>query len=312
MSQYNIHNDFKKYGLIKIPLSPRLLPLINNILMAGFKYTKPADGIHATRMNVNGYQNTTIELTLYEPIDIGQNAPCLIFLHGGAFVLKAAPHLMKLISEYAQKTPCKVIFVDYRLAPDYPFPFGVEDSYAALQWVYDHAEEVGIDKNRIGIGGDSAGGALTAALTHMTRDRNGPRICFQMLIYPVTDARQITESIKNYTDTPMWNSRLTEKMWKLYLKDGVLSHREYASPMEAASFENLPDAYVEVSEFDCLRDEGIAYAEALQKSGVHVELNKTTGTVHGFEIAEKSEIVRESVTRRIEALKKAFYPQDKP
>ncbi len=106
----------------------------------------------------------------------------------------------------------------------------------------------------------------------------------------------------------MWNSILTEKMWKLYLKDGVRSHKEYASPMEAASFENLPDAYVEVSEFDCLRDEGIAYAEALQKSGVNIELNKTTGTVHGFEIAEKSEIVRESVDRRIGALKKAFYP----
>jgi len=140
----------------------------------------------------------------------------------------------------------------------------------------------------------------------MARDRKAPRICFQMLIYPVTDARQITESIKNYTDTPLWNSRLTKKMWKLYLKDGVPDNREYASPMEAMSFENLPDAYVEVSEFDCLRDEGIAYAEALQKSGVNVELNKTIGTIHGFEIAEKSEIVRESVARRIEALKKAF------
>jgi len=122
--------------------------------------------------------------------------------------------------------------------------------------------------------------------------------------------RQITESIKDYTDTPMWNSKLNEKMWKLYLKDGVHTNREYACPMEATSLENLPDSYIEVSEFDCLRDEGINLAEALQKNGIHVELYKTIGTVHGFDIAEKSEIVYQSVARRIEALKKVFNTVD--
>ena len=127
-----------------------------------------------------------------------------------------------------------------------------------------------------------------------------------MLIYPVTDARQITESIKMYHDTPLWNSKLNEKMWKMYLKDGVGGDRDYASPMEAKSLENLPDAYIEVAEFDCLRDEGVNFAESLRQSGNHVELYKTIGTIHGFDIAEDSEIVRLCVRRRIEALKSAF------
>jgi len=310
MSKYNIHSDFKKYENMKLPLYPLLLPLMNAFITSSVNKMKPAEGVSTTKKKIPGYQNGMIELTIYEPKDIEKNAPCLIYLHGGAFALKAAPYHKKLVCEYALKTPCKVIYVDYRLAPKYAFPVGVEDCYNAFEWVCKNAEVLGIDKNRIAIGGDSAGGALAAAVNLMARDRKAPSICYQMLIYPVTDARQITESIRNYIDTPMWNSKLNNKMWKLYLKDGVHSHREYASPMEATSLANLPDSYVEVSEFDCLRDEGINFAESMQKSGVHVELYQTKGTVHGFDMAEKSEIVHRSVERRIEVLKKAFNPID--
>lgn len=144
-------------------------------------------------------------------------------------------------------------------------------------------------------------------MTLKARDREASPICFQMLLYPVTDARQTTESIKEFTDTPLWNSKLNKKMWELYLKNGVAAgKREYASPMEATSLKGLPNAYVEITEFDCLRDEGIHHAEALQKNGVEVEVYYTKGTIHGYDIAEKSEIVQESVTRRIEALRRAF------
>jgi acetyl esterase/lipase len=251
-----------------------------------------------------------IDLTIYEPKGIEKNAPCLIYLHGGAFVLKAAPYHKHLVCEYALKTPCKVVFVDYRLAPKYAFPVGVEDCYAACEWVNENAETLGIDKKRIAIGGDSAGGALTAAVCLMSLDRKTPDICFQMLIYPVMDARQNTESIKNYTDTPMWNSVFNKKMWQLYLKNGAPGQREYASPGEAVSFKGLPDSYIEVSEFDCLRDEGIIFADALAQSGVHVELNKTAGTIHGFDIAENSELVHQIVARRIKSLQKALIPED--
>ncbi|MRS05310.1 alpha/beta hydrolase, partial [bacterium] len=160
--------------------------------------------------------------------------------------------------------------------------------------------------DRVAVGGDSAGGALTASVNLMALDRKTPTACFQLMIYPVTDARQDTDSIKKFVDTPLWNSRQTEKMWKLYLKNGFTIKRDYASPLEAASLENMPPTYIEVAEFDCLHDEGVHFAAALQKSGVLVELNETIGTVHGFEIAEKSELTQQIVAQRILALKNAF------
>ncbi|NTV89551.1 MAG: alpha/beta hydrolase, partial [Clostridiales bacterium] len=280
--------------------------LVNRILKSLFDGRKPSGGVMESRRKIEGYHNGKLELTIFEPWGIGDGAPCLIYMHGGAFALQAAPHHKKLVCEYAEKTPCKVVYVDYRLAPRYRFPVGAEDCYAAFEWVCKNAGELGVDKNRIAVGGDSAGGALAAAVCLMSRDRSTAGICFQMLIYPVTDARQITESIKNYTDTPMWNSKLNAKMWELYLGDGKQDSRGYASPMEAPSLDGLPDSYIEVAEFDCLHDEGIAFAEALRKSGNQVELHKTAGTVHGFEIAEDSEIVRQCVIKRTEALKKAL------
>jgi acetyl esterase/lipase len=211
-----------------------------------------------------------------------------------------------LICTYAAKTPCKVVYVDYRLAPKYAFPVGVEDCYAAFQWARQNAGELGIDPNKIAVGGDSAGGDLAAAVNLIALDRNTPTACFQMLIYPVTDARQSTVSIKKFTDTPLWNAKQTEKMWKLYLSNGLPDKKDYASPLEAASLENMPATYLEVAEFDCLHDEGVNFAKALQNSGVQVELNETRGTVHGFEIAENSELVHQIITKRVEALKKGF------
>ena len=306
MSKYKIHADFVKYEKIQLPLAPWVLPILNGVISTGFNMVKLTEGVKSTKHTIPGYQGSLIDITIYEPNNIKNDAPCLVYLHGGAFILKASPYLKTLVCTYVLKTPCKVVYVDYRLAPKYAFPVGLEDCYAAFEWVHHNAKELGIDKNKIAIGGDSAGGALAAAVNLMALDRNTSTARFQLLIYPVTDARQQTESIRKYIDTPLWNSRQTEKMWKLYLKDEIPDKKEYASPVEAESLENMPAAYIEVAEFDCLRDEGINFAEALQKNGVQVELNKTTGTIHGFEIAESSELVHQIVAKRIEALKKAF------
>lgn len=306
MQKYKIHSDFKKYEKMKTPISPALLPLMNGIIETSFNKKKPEKGVSEIIKKIPGYQNESIEIRIYEPEDIKEALPCLIYLHGGAFVLKSAAFHKQLICEYALRTPCKVVFVDYRLAPKYAFPVGVEDCFAAFDWVCQNAAAIGIDSSKIAVGGDSAGGALAAAVCLMARDRKAPKISFQMLIYPVTDARQITESVKEFTDTPLWNGKQNQKMWQLYLGHGVHSNKEYASPMEATSLEDLPDAYVEVAEFDCLRDEGINFAEALKASGIPVELNQTKGTIHGYEIVENSEIVRQSIIKRVEALKNAF------
>lgn len=133
MNEYNIHKDFKKYENLKFNLNPQLLPLMNVLIAFGASRVKPLDGLNVTKHKIKSYQDGEIGLMIYEPKNIAKNAPCLIYLHGGAFAFKAAPYHVSLAQEYALKTPCKVIVVDYRLLPKYPFSFAIEDCYAAFE-----------------------------------------------------------------------------------------------------------------------------------------------------------------------------------
>lgn len=306
MSNYPIHKDFKKLDNKSLPLYPALLPVLNTFLGVMTKRATLPDSIQLTKQMVAGYKNEEINLTIFEPKNIQKPAPCLVYFHGGGFVLKEAPYHRKLLADYAIEANCIVISVDYRLAPKHPFPTALEDCYAASKWIFEQADVLGIDKTRVAIGGDSAGGALAAGVTLANRDRKDMDFCFQMLLYPVTDARQNTESMQKFDDVPLWNAKLNKKMWKFYLKNGFPVKKEYASPMETESFDNLPDAYVEVAEFDCLRDEGIQYAKALKKPTASVELNTTKGTIHGYDLIESSDIVLKNKNIRIKALQKAF------
>ncbi|WKY48680.1 alpha/beta hydrolase [Eubacteriaceae bacterium ES3] len=307
MKKYPILADFEKYEKLKTPINRLLLPFMNMILESSYNNRKTAEGVKEEIVRIDGYLNEKIEIRIYQPEDIKEDLPCLIYMHGGAFVLKSAAFHKQLICEYVKTTPCKVIFVDYRLAPRHVFPVALEDCYKALEWTIENGMKYGIDINRIAVGGDSAGGALAAGVCQLARDRKGPQILFQMLIYPVIDSRLITDSMKNFVDTPLWNARQNKKMWKLYLGKKTGHPTLNVSPMEAESLENLPPAYVEVADFDCLRDEGIHYARALQEQGACVELNQTRGTIHGFEIAEDSDIVKKSIDRRVRLLKHFFY-----
>ena len=154
------------------------------------------------------------------------------------------------------------------------------------------------------MGGDSAGGALAAACALRARDEGGPWLCFQLLVYPVTDCRMETNSMRKYTDSPMWNAVLNRKMWELYLRDEDHGTPQYAAPLLAHDFSNLPPAYVEAEEFDCLHDEGIAYAKALEAAGVQVE--DVRGTFHGFDFFTGKEISKTMVQKRTQALRRAF------
>ena len=143
-------------------------------------------------------------------------------------------------------------------------------------------------------------------MTLMARDRKAVRPMFQLLIYPVTDRRMNTESARRYRDVPVWNAALSEKMWAYYLPSLPAEHIEYASPMEAPSFAGLPEAYVEVAEFDSLRDEGLNYASALEKAGVKVTRHETKGTPHGFEFISGAPLTLSTVRHRAEILRAAF------
>lgn len=210
----------------------------------------------------------------------------------------------------------KIIFVHYRTSDRYGFPTPFEDCCSGLQYVWENSSLLGIDRDRLAVGGDSAGGALAAACTLWARDETEIRIAFQMLLYPVTDARMHTVSMTKYTDSPVWNARLNERMWKLYLRNANFGEGEktsdagypiwYASPMEAKDFSGLPKAYIEAEEFDCLHDEGLAYGEALRKAGVEVQTEDVKGTFHGFDLFFRAKKTRKMMQLRCQALRKAF------
>ncbi|MBQ2720801.1 MAG: alpha/beta hydrolase, partial [Clostridia bacterium] len=241
------------------------------------------------------------------PKSLTESAPCLIYIHGGGFVLPAAGYHYKNAMRYAKEVGCKVVFVNYRLAPGHPHPVFFEDCYAAMCHTFDNATALGIDKTRIGIGGDSAGSTLAVGVCMMAKDRRHPiKFTFQMLPYPYLDARNESESCNKFTDTPMWNSSLSDRIAPMTKADRSRPDFVYYSPVEAESFDGLPTAYIETAEFDCLHDDGILYAEKLRNAGIDVTLNETKGTMHGFDIMQNAKTTKAAIKKRIEFMKKLF------
>ncbi|MEU7838849.1 MULTISPECIES: alpha/beta hydrolase [unclassified Nonomuraea] len=233
-------------------------------------------------------------LRVYTPHEAVRPLPGLLFVHGGAFVmgdLESEHYRCLILAEEAQVV---VVSVDYRLAPEHPFPAGFDDVYAALCWVAAHAQSLDIDPSRIGIGGSSAGAALSAAVALAARDRGGPTLKFQLLIYPVTDDRMVTASMARFTHTPGWDSRNSVTMWQMYLGDHSDDVSPYAAPARAASLKHLPPAYIFAADNDPMRDEAIEFARRLIDADVPTELHYVPGTFHAFEL----EVPEAEVSRR--------------
>lgn len=311
--KYKLHEDFKILQRLKLnkigsmKLTPFKIRLINLFVKMSCIFIRHHKNIKVTTQVILSYKSGKIKLTIYEPKYNDSRIPCLLFFHGSAFIFHELSYMHKLASRYAYSAQCKVIFVHYRLAPKYPFPYSIEDGYNTLIWAYNNSKDLGIDKDRVAVCGDSAGGAIAAALTHMTRDRNGPEICAQMLIYPVIDEERTSQSMRELSDFMGWNPRLNKEMWNYYLKDGDKGILGYAAPISNDNFKQLPKAYIEVEELDCFRDEGIAYAKKLKESGNIVELNYIKGTFHGFDIMQRSIVTQKAIEGRVDFLKKSFY-----
>ncbi|MDX2166776.1 MAG: alpha/beta hydrolase [Deltaproteobacteria bacterium] len=210
--------------------------------------------------------------------------PLLVYFHGGGWVLGSLETHDGICRALASGAGCVVVSVDYRLAPEHRYPAAADDCYAATQWAAARAAELGADARRVAIGGDSAGGNLTAVVAQMARDRGGPALAFQLLIYPVTDATNLETA--SYRDNATGYLLTTADMhwfWDHYLGDGRPRAAEpYASPLKATSLAGLPPALVLTAEFDPLRDEGEAYARALEEAGVPARLTRYQGMIHGF------------------------------
>ncbi len=306
-SQYPINPDFKSIGRVSFMKNRFIVSILNALIKADFALKGPGEGITQTKYKIRSYDCKMISVYVFCPAKVSsKNLPCVLYNHGGGFILRAMGYQKQDACRIAEELNCVVIFPDYRLLPGHPFPAAVEDCYRALLWTDENAEKLGINRNNIGVLGSSAGGCISAALTLMTRDRNGPPLKFQILKFPAVDVDMKTESMKKYYDTPNWDSELNYYMWKSYLSNGDFGMPEYASPMKSKNFSGIPQAYIETAEFDCLRDEGIEYAELLRQSGVRVVLRNTEGTVHGFDRVVLSPITQESLKARMDFMRDAI------
>ncbi|MET8418158.1 alpha/beta hydrolase [Streptomyces sp. NPDC005134] len=258
-----------------------------------------------------------VPVRIYTPRGPGGDMPGLLYIHGGGFVSGSVDVYHADAMRIAAEVGAVVVSVEYRLAPEHPFPAGLEDCYAALTWIADHATELGIDPGRLGVAGESAGGGLAAALTLLARDRGGPALRFQFLGIPELDDRLQTPSMRAFTDTPVWHRPNAEVSWDYYLGgqgirgcDGVSA---YAAPARAEDLTGLPPAYVSVAEFDPLRDEGLGYAHRLIQAGVPTELHFFPGTFHGSALMfPDAEVSRRMHAEQFDALRRGLGAGQKP
>ena len=250
-----------------------------------------------------------VAVRVYSPkVRTDATVPAVLYIHGGGFFLGSIDTEHGGSARMAQDLGVVVVSVEYRLAPEHPFPSGLEDCYAALVWLHDEADALGVDPTRVAVNGGSAGGGLAAGLALLARDRGGPAICFQYLGIPELDDRLDTPSMRHFLDTPMWSRPQAERSWEWYLGDahGTDDVSPYAAPARATDLAGLPPAYISTMEFDPLRDEGIRYALDLLAAGVSVELHSFPGTFHGSAMVTTAAVSRREAVERMVVLRRAL------
>lgn len=242
-----------------------------------------------------------VPVRIYRP-DGAQGA--VIWLHGGGFVIGDLDTEHPWATRLAAGSGEMVISVAFRLAPEHRFPAQLDDAYAVLAWTHENAAELGIDPDRIAVGGHSAGGNLAAGLTLRARDEQGPPIRFQLLNQPGLDDRQDTWSARNFTDTPWFYRDKATATWRSYL--GGAPATPYAAPARATDLSGLPPAHVATAEFCPNRDEGIEYALRLLQAGVSVELHQWPGTFHGSQAIPTADVSQRQMTELGAVIRRAL------
>lgn len=239
-------------------------------------------------INVATVRNFTVPITEAEiPVRTYVNStrsvlPALVYFHGGGWVLGDLDGVDWICRSLAVATECVVFSVDYRLAPENKFPTPVEDCYQVTKWLVENASAKGVDPNRVAVGGDSAGGNLATVVCLMARDRGGPPLIYQLLIYPITNHAFNTQSYKECANGYYLTTEDMKWFWSHYLREQTHGGNPYASPFEAKNLSGIPPALIITAGFDPLRDEGEAYAARLQGAGVSTRLIRYDSMVHGF------------------------------
>jgi acetyl esterase len=254
-------------------------------ILTALQNQSPVDmsGVTTTERTIT--QNSrSVKIYVMKPDRAEANPGVLFFIHGGVWIVGNFDNHKRLLRDLVVKSGQVGVFVEYTPLPQAKFPTQLDETYAALEWVAAHGEEIGADGNRIAVAGNSVGGNMTAAISLMAKDRKGPKIAYQVLLVPATDASVDTESYKKFADGYFLSRAFMKYGWDLYAPDVKTRDNPYVSPVRATKVEltGLPPALVITAENDPLRDEGEAYARKLTDAGVPVAVVQYNGTIHDF------------------------------
>ena len=284
----SVHPQVAEYleevAKVDIPSFEEMTPeLIRSTLTPSPEPHLPAQKIENLKLAINSAE---IPIRIYTPAnrqDVSvSKSPALVYFHGGGWVMGTLDAYDGLCQDLAGTSGCKIISVDYRMAPEYPYPIPFEDAYAATEWISNNAHDFEIDQARIAVGGDSAGGNLATAVALKARQSTSLSLAYQMLVYPVTNYQFDTESYLKYGTNYFLTKRAMEWFWDQYLPDESAGREFYASPLRCKDLSGLPDAMVITAGYDPLYSEAVQYVEQMRQSGNHVEHINYEDMIHGF------------------------------
>ena len=267
--KYNINKDFKKLNKTNPPINKVFARISQFFLRLIFNFQKSTKDCKVEKRSVI-LNNIKMRYIIITPSNIDKKAPCLIYYHGGGFMLPAGPYHYRNAKKYALDCGCKVFIPDFPLTPKYQFPIQPQICFEFYKMIFENLNKFNIN-NKIIVGGDSAGANLASIVGMMASDNNMQIPIAQMLIYPVVGVNFQTESMKMFDDTGMCNSKDFEKYCKLYFKNFDDRQNRYVSPLNQEYLEKYPTTYIETAEFDCLHDDGVIFANKLKENGVIVK-----------------------------------------
>jgi len=279
---------------------------------AATKASMPAvEGVSVNDLKIPGPEAADdVAVRVYEPVNRDATLPALLWIHGGGYVLGSIEGDDVMARQWARDLQCVVVSVEYRLAPEHPFPAPLDDCYAALKWLAKQEKALNIDTSRIVIGGASAGGGLAAGLALMARDRAEVDVAYQLLIYPMIDDKNLTQVSDSTPDTFVWTRESNLLGWRCYLgaEPGGDDVSPYAAAYRASDLTGLPPAFVSVGDQDLFISEDIEYAHRLVRAGVATELHVYPGGYHAFNgFAPSADISKRFNSDRDAALKRALH-----
>ncbi|MEO0550804.1 MAG: alpha/beta hydrolase [Pseudomonadota bacterium] len=293
----------------EVSLARDNLPVHRQTSKSKITLRNPAEyGTERQDIRIPGLVSTDndVRCLIYRPVDPRTPSPAYIHFHGGGYLFGSPDASDDLNLRLSKSLGLMIVSVDYRLAPEHPAPAAIEDGYTVLQWLHNQADKLGVDRDRIAVGGESAGGGVAAALAQYAHSRGEFEICFQLLTYPMLDDRTGRDGIARspVTGEFVWNHEQNQVGWGYYLGDSVPAAPQV--PARASDLSGLPPAWIGTAALDLFRDENIEYAQRLLDAGVAAELIVYPGTFHGFQMAAEARVTKQFFRDHMEALQRGL------